>query len=162
MGSQKVSFPDLHMGTGNFKVSITRAEGLEHALKEGRIDVKSLQTTATELLTLMFPNNEHIPPVATKPETLQQAQIRIATQYKTEMDNLLLIALPGGPIAFRDAVLAFESAASLGARDLMTIYGSLRRRANWLVPACSHSWDSSTRNSGIMTTMLAVTTPRKS
>jgi hypothetical protein len=99
----------------------SRAEGLEQAMRERRIDVTSLQTTATELLALMFPNDEHIPPGATKPETLQQAQIRIATQYKKEMDNL--IAVPGGPIAFRDAVLAFESAAGLGARDLMTIYG---------------------------------------
>jgi Patatin-like phospholipase len=99
----------------------TRASELQKAISRGEIAIQPLQTTATELLRLLFQNNQQIPPGATKPETLPEAQARIAAQYQQEMDKLA--GLPGAPQAFRDAVLAFESAAGLGARDLMTIYG---------------------------------------
>jgi len=98
-----------------------RAKGLQQAMSAGRIDVKALQITAAEILSLMFPNNQHIPAGATKPETLPDAQARIAAQYAEEMSQLA--GLAGGAVAFRDAVLAFESSAGLGARDAMTIYG---------------------------------------
>lgn len=99
-----------------------RASGLQEAIAKGAIDVPSLAKTAASLLDLFFgPARQHFPPGATEPETLAQAQQRIAEQYKTEM-----AALGGSTpqaIAFRDAVLAFETAAGLGARDHMTIYG---------------------------------------
>jgi patatin-like phospholipase len=98
-----------------------RAAGLKDALLHNQIAVPALATTADSLLTLFFPGLQHQPPGATQPETLEQARQRIAAQYKSEMDAL------GGntqtAIAFRDAVLAFESAAGLGARDHMEIYG---------------------------------------
>jgi Patatin-like phospholipase len=98
-----------------------RACGLKDAIVAGEIDVSALAKTATSLLTLFFPDGEHTPPGALKVETLAAAQARIAAQYKTEMAELS--AQPGQASAFRDSVLAFETAAGLGARDYMTIYG---------------------------------------
>jgi len=125
---------DVVMGQSGFQDWITaqgvnkrvalldeRAEGLKRAIGGGAINVSALQTTATSLLGLFFPGGSHIPPGATLPESLDAAKQRIAKQYVVEMD-----ALGGGSpeaLAFRDAVLAFETAAGLGARDLMTIYG---------------------------------------
>jgi hypothetical protein len=125
---------DVVMGQSGFQDWITaqgvnkrvalldeRAEGLKKAIEGGAIDVPALQTTATSLLGLFFPGGSHMPPGATLPESLDEAKQRIAKQYIVEMD-----ALGGGSrqaLAFRDAVLAFETAAGLGARDLMTIYG---------------------------------------
>lgn len=98
-----------------------RADGLRQALKAGKIGVQALGVTADSLLALFFPDGSHLPPGATQPETLADARQRIASQYAAEMNDL------GGntpeAIAFRDAVLAFESAAGLGARDHMEIYG---------------------------------------
>jgi hypothetical protein len=98
-----------------------RAAALKDAIARGKIDVKSLQTTAAAILALFFVDGKHLPPGATKEETLEEAQERTATQYAQEM--IALNAVPGGPTAFRNSVLAFETAAELGARDFMTIYG---------------------------------------
>jgi hypothetical protein len=98
-----------------------RADGLKDAILRGEIDVPALATTANSLLQLFFPGGTHMPPGATEPETLGAAQARIATQYASEMTELS--AKQGQAEAFRDSVLAFESAAGLGARDFMTIYG---------------------------------------
>ena len=98
-----------------------RAAGLKDAILGGEIAVPALATTATSLLRLFFPGGTHMPPGAAQPETLGAAQARIAAQYASEMTALS--ATPGQAEAFRDAVLAFESAAGLGARDFMTIYG---------------------------------------
>jgi hypothetical protein len=98
-----------------------RAEGLKDAILCGEIDVAALATTADSLLRLFFPGGTHMPPGATEPETLGAAQARIAAQYASEITELS--TTPGQAEAFRDAVLAFESAAGLGARDFMTIYG---------------------------------------
>ncbi len=98
-----------------------RAGGLKDAILNGKIAVNSLQETATAILSLFFLNGEHLSPGATEPEPLTDAKTRIATQYQVEMDALN--TLPGAPLAFRDSVLAFETAAGLGARDKMTIYG---------------------------------------
>jgi hypothetical protein len=97
-----------------------RARQLKEVIIHGQITVASLQEVATQLLALFFPNNRHHPPGG-QPETLDQAKDRISKQYESEMKELAGIA--GGAIAFRDAILAFESAAGLGARDLMIIYG---------------------------------------
>jgi hypothetical protein len=98
-----------------------RATGLKEAILAGKIDVPALQTTATSLLVLFFPNGVHNPPGSLGPETLDQAKDRIAGQYGQERNALA--AVPGQADTFRDAVLAFETAAGLGARDHMEIYG---------------------------------------
>jgi hypothetical protein len=98
-----------------------RADGLRDAILAGEIDVPALGITADSLLKLFFPGGSHTPPGATVPETLDEAKVRIASQYRAEMATLSGQA--GRPEAFRDAVLAFEAAAGLGARDYMTIYG---------------------------------------
>lgn len=98
-----------------------RADGLKDAILKGKIAPKTLQDTANALLGLFFPEGEHLSPGADQPETLPAAQTRIGTQYRAEMDALA--GLPEAAKAFRDSVLAFETAAGLGARDKMTIYG---------------------------------------
>ncbi len=98
-----------------------RAEGLKDAILGGEIEVASLAKTAESLLTLFFPDGEHKSPGATKAETLEQARSRIAAQYRQEMQTLA--GVDGRTEGYRDAVLAFETAAGLGARDHMTIYG---------------------------------------
>jgi hypothetical protein len=98
-----------------------RAAGLKDAILRGEIDVPALAITADSLLRLFFPGGTHVPPGATEPETLAAAQTRIAAQYASEIAELSV--KPGQAEAFRDSVLAFESAAGLGARDFMTIYG---------------------------------------
>ena len=98
-----------------------RAEGLKEAIIGGQIDVPCLAKTATSILSLFFPNGEHLSPGATAPEKLEEAQARIAMQYEAWIKQLDTV--PGQAEAYRDAVLAFETAAGLGARDHMTIYG---------------------------------------
>jgi len=97
-----------------------RAQQLQDVILHKKLTVASLQEVASQLLLLFFPNNQHHPPGGL-PETLDAAKNRIATQYLSEMKALA--GVEGGAIAFRDAILAFESAAGLGARDLMVIYG---------------------------------------
>ena len=98
-----------------------RAEGLKDMILHGQIDVGCLAMTAASVLSLFFKNGQHLSPGATGPETLAQAQARIAQQYASEMTALASGAVQAD--AFRDAVLAFETSAGLGARDYMTIYG---------------------------------------
>jgi hypothetical protein len=104
----------------------TRARELQQAIARGEVDVPSLTKTAESLLKLFFPNGEHLSPGALEPEKLADAQTRIATQYKAEINALQTV--PGQAEAFRDAVLAFETAAGLGARDHMTIYGVIAKQ----------------------------------
>jgi Patatin-like phospholipase len=117
-------FQDWIMARGiNHRIALLdeRAAGLKDAILGGKMDVAALGKTAESLLGLFFENGEHLSPGATAPESLADAQDRIATQYHEEMTAL------GNPsaqaLAFRDAVLSFETAAGLGARDSMTIYG---------------------------------------
>ena len=98
-----------------------RAEGLKEAIIAEEIDVPCLAKTASSLLRLFFPNGEHLSPGATAPEKLGEAQARIAAQYGSLIKQIDTV--PGQADAYRDAVLAFETAAGLGARDHMTIYG---------------------------------------
>jgi hypothetical protein len=125
---------DVVMGQSGFQDWITakgfndrvalldeRANGLKDMILNGQIDVGCLAMTAASVLSLFFKDGQHLSPGATGPEMLAQAQARIALQYASEMT-----ALTNGSVqanAFRDAVLAFETAAGLGARDFMTIYG---------------------------------------
>ncbi len=107
----------------NEKIALldARAAGLAAAIKDGQIDAHALAITASSILDLFFQGGSHLSPGATAPETLAEARNRIASQYSDLMQQLA--AKPGVPEAFRDAVLAFETAAGLGARDHMTIYG---------------------------------------
>lgn len=98
-----------------------RADELKDAILAGNIDIECLQKTATAILSLFFENGVHKSPGAAQPEVLTDAQARIANQYTEETGALE--GIPGAPQAFRDSVLAFETAAGLGARDKMTIYG---------------------------------------
>ncbi|MGH9642610.1 MAG: patatin-like phospholipase family protein [Terriglobales bacterium] len=99
----------------------SRAAGLKDAIQAGGIEVPALAKTAEAILALFFKDALHIAPGATKPETLPDAQDRIGIQYQAEMTALGSTSMQAR--AFRDAVLAFETAAGLGARDYMTIYG---------------------------------------
>ncbi len=117
-------FQDWIMAEGvNAKIALLdeRAVGLKDAMLAGSMDQAALAATADSLLTLLFPGGQHLSPGASAAETLDQARQRIAQQYATEI--VALAAVPGRAEAFRDAVLAFETAAGLGARDTMTIYG---------------------------------------
>lgn len=98
-----------------------RAASLKAAILSGTIAVGPLASTASSILDLFFADGKHLSPGATIPEPLNDARARIAAQYKSDMT-----AFPVGSEAanaFRDGVLAFETAAELGARDYMTIYG---------------------------------------
>jgi hypothetical protein len=97
------------------------AAGLKDAILAGNIDVPALQITADALLALFFPGGAHISPGAQSAETLNDAKARIARQYSAEL--AALAADPAQPQAFCDSILAFETAAGLGARDHMEIYG---------------------------------------
>jgi hypothetical protein len=98
-----------------------RATGLKDAILAGNIDVPALQTTADALLSLFFPGGAYTSPGAYSAETLDDAKARIARQYSAEL--AALAADPAQPQAFCDSILAFETAAGLGARDHMEIYG---------------------------------------
>ena len=98
-----------------------RATELASVIAKGELDVPSLQTVSRQLLGLFFPNDQQLSPGSNLPESLPHARTRIATQYKQELATLQDV--PNGAEAFRDSMLAFESAAGLGARDVMTIYG---------------------------------------
>lgn len=98
-----------------------RATGLKDAILAGNINISALQTTADSLLTLFFPGGAHTSPGAYSAETLDDAKARIARQYSAEL--AALAADPAQPKAFCDSILAFETAAGLGARDHMEIYG---------------------------------------
>jgi hypothetical protein len=98
-----------------------RATSLKDAILAGNINIPALQTTADSLLTLFFPGGSHTSPGAYSAETLDDAKARIARQYSAEL--AALAADPAQPQAFSDSILAFETAAGLGARDHMEIYG---------------------------------------
>jgi hypothetical protein len=84
--------------------------------------VTALQATANSILSLLFPANTAIrAPGAKVTEDRPKAEQRLELQYASEVQSLSHI--PGASHAFRDSMLAFETAAGLGARDAMQIYG---------------------------------------
>jgi len=98
-----------------------RAQGLKDAILSGKIKVQSLAEVSSSVLALFFPSDDHIAPGSKVRETLKQARSRIESQYGEWINDLS--GIPGASDAYRDAVLAFETSAGLGARDYMTIYG---------------------------------------
>jgi hypothetical protein len=104
------------------KLMDTRATGLMHGIVNGTVAVAPLQATATALLDMLFEDDKNTPPGSRGgPEHRPDAQLRISRQYAEEMTQLANI--PGAQAAFRDSMLAFETAAGLGERDVMKIYG---------------------------------------
>jgi hypothetical protein len=98
-----------------------RADSLKKAILSDQIDSASLATTASAILKLFFPEGTHLSPGAIAAESLDQARLRVAAHFAADIRDLN--AVPEQANAFRDAVLAFETSAGLGARDHMTIYG---------------------------------------
>jgi hypothetical protein len=99
-----------------------RAEGLCKGIVGGSVEVSALRRTADSILSLLFPvDTELCAPGAKTSESRIQAQQRIEKQYASELRSPA--GIPGAASAFRDSMLAFETAAGLGARDTMQIYG---------------------------------------
>ena len=101
-----------------------RAVELAEKIRSGRLGVASLKRTAEALLEVLFrqPVDGETRRIAKiGAESLSDARIRIEHQYKEEIASLG--AGSSRAAAFRDTVLTFETAASLGERDYMRIYG---------------------------------------
>ena len=103
-----------------------RAAELVEGLSSGELKSGSLKRVADGLLKVLFQQpkragngNRRVAKIGA--ETLSDARRRIEHQYKEEI--ALLGAGTYSADAFRDTVLAFETAANLGERDYMRIYG---------------------------------------
>ena len=103
-----------------------RAAELVQGLSSGELKSGSLKRVADGLLKVLFQQpkragngNRRVAKIGT--ESLSDARRRIEHQYKDEI--ALLGAGTYSADAFRDTVLAFETAANLGERDYMRIYG---------------------------------------
>ena len=103
-----------------------RAAELVQGLSSGELKSGSLKRVADGLLKVLFQQpkragngNRRVAKIGT--ESLSEARRRIEHQYKEEI--ALLGAGSYSADAFRDTVLAFETAANLGERDYMRIYG---------------------------------------
>jgi predicted acylesterase/phospholipase RssA len=101
-----------------------RASELAEKLRSGEIKSGSLKRTAEGLLAVLFtqPTRAGTRQVAKiGAESLADARRRIEHQYKEEIASLGAGSYSAD--AFRDTVLAFETAANLGQCDYMRIYG---------------------------------------
>jgi Patatin-like phospholipase len=101
-----------------------RASELAEKLRSGEIKSGSLKRTTNGLLKVLFtqPTRTGTRQVAKiGKESLADARRRIEHQYKEEIARLGAGSYAAD--AFRDTVLAFETAANLGQCDYMRIYG---------------------------------------
>jgi hypothetical protein len=101
-----------------------RASELAEKLRLGEIKTGSLKRTADGLLKVLFTQptrtgTRQAAKIGT--ESLAEARRRIEHQYKEEIAGLGVGSYSAD--AFRDTVLAFETAANLGHCDYMRIYG---------------------------------------
>ena len=101
-----------------------RASELAEKLRLGEIKSGSLKRTADGLLKVLFTQptrtgTRQAAKIGT--ESLAEARRRIEHQYKEEIAGLGVGSYSAD--AFRDTVLAFETAANLGHCDYMRIYG---------------------------------------
>jgi hypothetical protein len=101
-----------------------RATELVEGLRSGELKGGSLKRVADGLLKVLFQQpkragNRRVAKIGT--ETLSEARRRIEHQYEEEIAVLGTGTYSAD--AFRDTVLAFETAANLGERDYMRIYG---------------------------------------
>ena len=103
-----------------------RAAELVQGLSSGELKSGSLKRVADGLLKVLFRQPKHTGNGNRRvakigKESLSDARRRIEHQYRDEI--ALLGAGTYSADAFRDTVLAFETAANLGERDYMRIYG---------------------------------------
>jgi predicted acylesterase/phospholipase RssA len=101
-----------------------RATELVEGLRSGELKSGSLKRVADGLLNVLFQQpkragNRRVAKIPT--ETLSDARRRIEHQYQEEI--AILGEATYSADAFRDTVLALETAANLGERDYMRIYG---------------------------------------
>ena len=101
-----------------------RARELAEKLRSGEIKSGSLKRTADGLLQVLFTQptrtgTRQVAKIGT--ESLADARRRIEHQYREEIASLGVGSYSAD--AFRDTVLAFETAANLGQCDYMRIYG---------------------------------------
>ncbi len=101
-----------------------RAAEIAEKLQSGELKSASLKRTADGMLKILFkqPKNGIGRRVAKiTGESMADARARIEHQYSEEIAMLGVGTFAAE--AFRDTVLAFETAANLGERDYMRIYG---------------------------------------
>jgi hypothetical protein len=101
-----------------------RASELAEKLRLGAIKSGTLKRTAEGLLKVLFTQptrtgTRQVAKIGT--ESLADARRRIEHQYKEEIASLGVGSFSAD--AFRDTILAFETAANLGQCDYMRIYG---------------------------------------
>jgi len=94
-----------------------RALELNAGLASGKIDPASLATAANTLLPLLF---RHRDPSS---ETIDAARIRLKKQFGEEYEYLSRATSQAAADTWVDSILTFETAADLGDRDEMVIYG---------------------------------------
>ena len=85
---------------------------------DGYIDFQNLVLAATTLLGVLFPKG-----LGPTDETRASAWSRLQQQFKTEYDALRGLKGQQAADTWIDSVLAFETAAQLGPKDEMRIYG---------------------------------------
>lgn len=101
-----------------------RAKEVAAKLQSGELETETLKRIADSLLKLLFQQPESVDKkrvAKISAETLDKARVRIEHQYKEEIASLGEGS--DRAAAFRDTALAFETAAGLGERDYMRIYG---------------------------------------
>jgi hypothetical protein len=91
-----------------------RAWQLRDALVGRKIEPTALASTANTLLPLEF---------ADDPASMADAQARLKKQFQTEYNDLRNRTNAATADIWIDSILSFETAADLGQRDEMTIYG---------------------------------------
>jgi hypothetical protein len=89
-----------------------RATQLKDALVAGTVGLDDLKKTAGALLTLQL---------TAKPMT--DGRARLGRQFQAEYSHLQTAISPAAADVWIDSILSFETAADLGERDEMTIYG---------------------------------------
>jgi hypothetical protein len=95
-----------------------RAEGLKNSfLNPPHLDPAPLQMAANELLPRLFDSR---PPGS---ESLAAARQRLKAQFSVEYQALITGPGQAAADAWIDSILTLETAADLGDRDVMTIYG---------------------------------------
>jgi hypothetical protein len=94
-----------------------RAGQLQASLAKGQIQSAPLRDAANALLPLLFADR------AQDVEGMEQARQRLKQQFSREYDGLRSSVNQGVADIWIDSILALETAADLGERDEMVIYG---------------------------------------
>jgi hypothetical protein len=94
-----------------------RAQELKDVLEHGRIQAAALQNSAGTLLPLLFAGR------STGEESADQGRERLKRQFQEEYADLARATSPAVADIWIDSILALETAADLGARDEMVMYG---------------------------------------